>query len=282
MKSLLVHALFVSVAVIGSSLVAHGAGEADSSPPVEAPPAEDDDRFTLRAGAFLLSGVKVTLGLDGSGGQIGDEINLEEDLGGDDHLSIFRADAEWRFARRHRVGLSWFDIDQQTTHTLSRDIEWGDETFPVNATVETQFRTMVSKLNYGYTFYSKGRHELTGLIGAHITKFEAGLSAPNLGRTEGVNATAPLPVIGLEWKAQLSDRLTTRISYEYFGISIDSKYSGSLSDFLVILDYRLGSNWYIGGGYNRYVLRASVESERLELTARHSYNGLIAFISTSF
>jgi hypothetical protein len=274
--------MFRSSVLLGCLALTVHAEDPSAVPPASGELEAGYDRFTVHAGAFLLSGINTTLSLDGSGGQIGDEIDFEQDLGGDNSLTLFRADAEWRFAERHRVGLSWFDISQSTTHAIDFDLEWGDEVFPVSTVVETQFRTTISKLNYGYTFHRSAKHEVTALLGLHITGFDVGISAPNLGRSGGVKATAPLPVGGIEWRARLSDKLTSRISYEYFGISIDSKYTGSLSDFLVMLDYRFAKNWSLGAGYNRYVLRASVKSEDLELTLKHSYNGLIAFLSTSF
>jgi hypothetical protein len=253
-----------------------------SAEPVPAAGEPEFDHFHIRAGAFLLSSIKTTLRLDADGEQVGDDLDFSRDLGGDSSLNVFRAGGVWRFARNHRINLDYFDINQETRHVLERDIVWGGETFPLRAEVDTQFRTTTCRLGYGFTFYRHKDNEFIALIGAHVTRIEVGISAPNLGRSESIAVTAPLPVLGLKWKARLSERLSSDISYEYFGISLDDKYSGNLSDFAVLLDYSLSEHWMIGGGYNRFGLRASVESERLKLSMKHSYNGLIIYLGAHF
>jgi hypothetical protein len=90
-------------------------------------------------------------------------------------------------------------------------------------------------------------------------------------------------VFGFEWKAQLAEKLTSYVSYQYFGISLDDKYKGHLSDFQALLDYHFTPNWSLGAGFNRYVMNATVKGDRgMELKLKHNYNGLLLFISTSF
>ncbi len=251
----------------------------------------DQDRFTIRLGGFFLSSINTTISLTDASGHGGQQIDFSRDLGGRDNLSLFRADAEWRIASRHKIQASYFDIDRKATKTISTTINWGDQTYPVNTTLHSEFQTIVSKLNYGYTFYRNdtSTQELTGLIGFHITKMKVNVGATASGNNEGADVTAPLPVIGLEWKAQLSAKLTSYVAYEYFGISVDdSKYKGSLSDFQAVVEYHLWRHWSLGGGYNRYTSRASATSEEtaggqaLKLSAKHNYNGLMLFISTNF
>ena len=94
--------------------------------------------------------------------------------------------------------------------------------------------------------------------------------------------TAPLPVFGAEWKYALAESLRLQVSYEYFGISLDDRYKGSLSDFLVFLDYTLAEHVSVGAGFNRYVLRASAEGDRLKLSLKHSYDGLMGYVTVHF
>jgi hypothetical protein len=276
------------VAWLASASITTGAEEnapAAAPAPVEPAPAvaeSDYDRLNIRLGAFLLSSIKTTISLDADGEQVGDDLDFSKDLGGKKSLNVFRADAEWRFARNHRVNFSYFDINLETKHVLERDIEWGGEVYPVSAEVDTQVRTTIGKLSYGYTFYRAKNHEVLGLVGLHITGLQVGIAAPRLGRAERISATAPLPVIGLGWRARISERLYSNVSYEYFGLSLDDTFTGDLSDFQATVDYRLSDHWSLGGGYNRYVLRASVEKERLKLTMKHSYNGLMAYLAVHF
>jgi hypothetical protein len=299
MKNHLFRIFLLGSAVLGlavTSARAQAAGAAGPAPDqaVAAQPADQSattlpaalperDRFSLRLGAFLLSSIETTLSLSDSNGQIGDNVDFGRTLGADDSLNVFRADAEWNFAAKHKVQFSYFDINLTSKKVIDTSFEWGDQVYPVSATVNSHFNTTVYKLDYGYTFYRNQTHEINGLIGVHVTQFETGIGLDGTAVAENFSATAPLPLFGVEWKARLSEKLTSQVAYSYFGISLDDRYSGNLSDFQALLDYSLSRHWSVSAGYNRYTLRASVKGSRgRELTMRHSYNGLMVFLSTNF
>jgi hemolysin activation/secretion protein len=241
------------------------------------------DPFTLRLGGFLLSSINTKLTLSAGNGAAGTEVDFVNALGGSDSANVFRADGEWRFATKHKVQLSFFDISLNASRSISTSINWGDQVFPINTVITSSFKTTVYKLNYGYIFYQTPTQEVSFLAGLHITRFSTSLGASSLGKVESASATAPLPVFGFEWKSQLSDKLSSQVSYEYFGLSIDNKYSGNLSDFQAMLEYHFSPNWSLGAGYNRYVLNAKVKMRlQSELRLRHNYNGLMLFVSTRF
>jgi hypothetical protein len=253
----------------------------------------DSDNFTLRLGAFIISSINTRLALSDAAGHGGQEVDLTKDLGIRNSLNVFRADAEWRFTARQKIQLTYFDINRSNSHVLTSSINWGDQTYPVSATVNAHFRTNIYKLNYGYTFFRNetNTQEICGLVGIHVTGVNAslGLAVAGVGAAaEGASITAPLPVFGLEWSARLSAKLTSHVSYEYFGLSLDNKYEGNLSDFQAMLEYGIVRYWNLGVGYNRYTSRATVMSsgkvtgDPLKLSVKHQYNGLMLFIFTSF
>lgn len=276
--------LLASAAFVLATLSVSVSLAAAAAAPTSAPAASAPDAFTFRLGGFAVSNIKTELSLSNSSGQVGDKIEFAKNLGGDDSLNVFRFDGEWRFAAKHKVQLSYYDIAMDASKVITAAIKWGDVIYPVNTTINSNFQTTVYKLNYAYTFYRNQTHEINGQIGAHITSIEAGLSSTNVPKREGVEVTAPLPVIGLEWNAKLSDRFSTQVSYQYFGVSLeDDKYSGSLSDFLAVVNYQFHRNWSVGGGYNRYVIDAAVKGNRpVKLDIRHQYNGFILFLGASF
>ena len=251
----------------------------------------DRQKFSIWVGGFFLSSINTRLSLTDESGNGGQEVDFSRDLGGRDNLTLGRIDAQWQFATNHKVQVSYFDIDRSASKTIDHTINWGDQSYPINTTVKSEFQTIVSKLNYGYTFYrnSAETQALSVLVGFHITKMKASLSGSGSSLAEGGDVTAPLPVIGLEWTARLSDKVSSYVAYEYFGLSIDDdKYEGSLSDFQAVLEYHFTSHWSLGGGYNRYTSRATVTSDRavngekLKLSARHNYNGLMLFVAARF
>ena len=285
MNSLTKKLRLTSAGVVLASLCAGGQiASAASSSPAVASAAPAPDAFTFRLGGFAVSNIKTELALSTSNGQVGDKIEFAKNLGGDDSLNVFRFDGDWRFAAKHKLQLTYYDINMDASKIITGAIKWGDVIYPVNTTINSKFQTTIYKLNYAYTFYRNQTHEINGQIGAHITSIEAGLSSTNVPKREGVSVTAPLPVIGLEWNAKLSDQFSTKVSYQYFGVSLeDDKYSGNLSDFLAVVDYRFHRNWTVGGGYNRYVIKAAVKGDRpVKLDLKHQYNGLILYVGVNF
>ena len=241
----------------------------------------DPSGFTLSLGGFLLSSVKTTASLSGTSGA-GTEIDFQSTLGQSGTANVFRLDGEWRIAARHKLEFSWFDISQDGSKTISSTINWGDQVYPVNATVVSEFKNSVYKVNYGYVFYRNGDSEVTGLIGAHVTRYEAKLGLVGGPSTQNYTVTAPLPVIGIEWTDRINERWTTRLSFEYFGVSLESgKYSGHLTDFQGTVDYTLSQHWSVGGGYERFDMTAKMK-DGPELKVKRVYNGLLVYLKAHF
>ena len=140
-----------------------------------------DDTFALSIGAFVLS-TNTTVRADGSAGaglpvEIGTPIDVERQLGIGDRTS-FRLDGYWRFFERHMIRVMYFDESRSAQKSLTDEIVFRGQTYPVNAQVSTRFDTGVAELAYEYAFLRGEHYELAG-------------SAPQLqaaadgGRTDG-------------------------------------------------------------------------------------------------
>jgi len=269
-----------SLFLAGQARSAESATAVPTSYPVEAFP---EEKFALRLGAFLVTDIQTTFGLHNDNtGQGGDFIDFGDTLGGETSVTVFRADADWYVSGPHLVQGSWYDINLTGHRTLSREIHWGDEVFPVSATLDSGFRTQIYKLSYGYTFHRNERHEFTALIGAHIMSLETALSAPNLGRAERFDVTAPLPAIGLGWNAHWTPRFQTRATVQYFGISLDDKIEGHFVDALFSAEYRLTKNFSLGAGYNYFELDVEAHKAPLTLSVTDSYQGFLVYVGVHF
>ncbi len=236
----------------------------------------------LRAGIFALSSIDTNMRLTASNGTGGTNINFGDVLGGEKSLNVFRFDGAWQITGPHGLELSWYDIRLRGTKTISTQISWGDQTYPINSTISSQFQTNIYKISYQYTWHRDEKHEFTALLGLHIMRFSTSLSITGVGSSEGLNVTAPLPSFGLGWRAKWSDRFSTRATVQYFGISLESgKYSGHFTDVLIAGEYRIWDNAGIGVGYNRFDLSAELKQTR-KLTVDYSYNGLMLYAFTRF
>ena len=245
--------------------------------------ASDPSGFSLSLGGFLLSSVKTTVSLSASNGSAGSDIDFNTKLGHSSTVNVFRVDGEWRIAARHKVEFAYFDISQDGSKVIDTSINWGDQVYPVAATINSKFQNTVYKINYGYVFYREGDTEVTGLIGAHVTTYEASLGLASGASTQKFTVTAPLPVIGLEWTDRFSEKWTSRLSFEYFGVSLESgKYSGHLTDFQGTVDYSLSQHWSLGGGYERFDFTAKLKNNLAQLKASRAYNGLLIYLKAHF
>jgi hypothetical protein len=274
MKSFIRRLAFLIVATLGLALHAE-----EATVPMTT---TEPENFSLSLGGFFLTNIHTTVSLSSSNGSAGSDVDFNEQLGESTSATVFRVDFEWRIAQHHKIEATWFNISQSSTHVLDRTINWGDQVYPISATINTSVKYDIYKVDYGYVFYSSPSNEFSGLIGAHITTFDFGLSLANGGSAQHFKATAPLPVIGLEWKGHFSEKWSAKVAYEYFGVSIDDKYSGHLSDFVATTEYRLTEHWGLGAGYNRFDITAKAKGDRAELKFKRNYNGLLLFVAAHF
>jgi hypothetical protein len=114
-------------------------------------PIDQDVQASL--GAFFLS-TGSEIRLDGETLGTGTQIDWENEFHVDDR-DQFRVDAFWRFADRHKVRLMYFENNRSNASVLSRDINFGDTTFPLDLEVDTWLDTRVIELAYEYAFLQR-------------------------------------------------------------------------------------------------------------------------------
>src|SRR6516225_11141655 len=149
-----------------------GAGAAQASPL--------DDTFDLSLGAFILS-THTTVRAGGSPGpaapvEIGTPIDVERQLGISDRTS-FRLDGYWRFFERHKLRVMYFDETRSADKSITDEIVFRGQTYPVNTQVSTRFDTGVLELAYEYAFLRGEHYELAGSVGIHDLSFKLQLTA---------------------------------------------------------------------------------------------------------
>src|SRR6185437_3531942 len=139
-----------------------------------------DDTFDLSLGAFILS-TKTTVRADGSPApgapvEIGTPIDVERQLDISDRAS-FRLDGYWRFLERHKLRVMYFDENRSGDKTITDEIVFRGQTYPVNTQISTRFDTVVAELAYEYAFLKGEHYELAGSIGIHDLTFKLQLTA---------------------------------------------------------------------------------------------------------
>ena len=244
------------------------------------------DPFYLALGTYIVNS-DTEVRLDGESGR-GTNINWENTFGGGD-VTRFRFDGQWRFADRHKARFMWFSSTRDASRTLGEDIDWGDETFPVNARVKGEFGFDIYELAYEYAFLRRDSYEVSGTFGLHYTELELTMSAKAessggaLDRdiSESGNVGAPLPAFGVRGQWALPYDFWIDASAQWFALSID-EYDGSLRDLRVTVTWQ-PKNWLgIGLGYNQFNVDVDVEKDKFNGSLDWTYEGPMLYYSASF
>jgi hypothetical protein len=221
-------------------------------------------RFTIGLGVYLTS-FDSSIRLDTKTLK-GTRIDLEKDLGLDASQSLFRADAEYRLARRQYVVFSYYDISRTgERNLLNRQIRFGDEVFNVNSNIEGFLDTQFFSLAYRYSFARTRRAELGLSVGASVVTLGTGIALAASATTPGeehhvevatdAKFVAPVPLAGLYGRWQIARKVTVSGSFQYIELTFQG-ITGSDTDADVRVEYypirRLGLG--LGYAFNRIKL----------------------------
>lgn len=239
----------------------------------------DGDRFSLSLGVFVTDR-DTEARLDSSAGD-GTDTDFESDLGLDSSDTVLRVDGYFRFAERHRVDFSVFDLSRNNSKQIDRDIQWGDTLYTIDTVIRADFDLSIYKAAYTYSFLNSDKGYLGATAGLYVADVKTRLAEQNLGQTEVGELTAPLPVVGLRGERRLSDRWTFRASGEFFFVEYDNV-DGSLVDLYAGLDFRVLDNLEIGFGYNSVDLDVDVQRNQFTGGMDWSYAGGLVFVKFNF
>lgn len=245
-----------------------------------------NDPFHVAIGTFIIN-TEPTVQLNGETTR-GDRVNFDSVLGGGD-ASRVRLDADWRFgdSQRHKVRLVAFQMKRERSRTIDEEIEWGGDTYPVDANVDAELQFGVVELAYEYAFMRRENFELGGTIGLHYTTFDASLKARStvtggvLDLSNEASVDAPLPVIGARGLWKLPHNFFVDAQAQFFALSID-EYDGSLQDYRLMLTWQPKPWAGIGIGYNGFRVDVDVDKGSFKGSLDWQYDGPMIFYSASF
>ena len=116
------------------------------------------EKFKISAGTFIpINNTRVQVGL--TNGNAGTLVDFENDLGFKKSSGTFMADFQYRLTRRSRFDLSYYGISRSSTHTLQKNITFGEHTYNINSSVGAFFNTNIYRFSYGYSIIEKPKYE---------------------------------------------------------------------------------------------------------------------------
>jgi len=248
------------------------------------------DSFFVALGTYLVD-TDTNLELNGDAGEPGTPIDWNRTFG-EGSLTRFRLDAQWRFgdSERHKLRALWFSSNRSNSRTIDRDIEFGGETFPANATVEAELKYQIYELSYEYAFLRRETYEVSASIGAYYVGFDSALSGTLT--VEGGGTTTrevsregsfdvPLPVLGLRGQWVFPYNLSLDVSGQYFTAAID-QYDGDLQNYRATLTWQ-PKRWIgVGLGYDWFSADLNVDATKFNGSANWTFSGPMIYYSVSF
>ena len=235
------------------------------------------DTFGIRLGGYAIENADTIVRLDAANAPVGTYIDFHDTLGGDTRSTIVRLDGFYRFNDHHALGFSWYNVKFTGSRVLGEDINWGDNTYPINTQVDSTLKFDVYKLNYQYSLYHNEKVELGAVFGFHIMRVYASISASGINQAQSTAVTAPLPVWGIFADYKFTPRFSVYYNYQVFFIDYEDKAKGGIQDTLVGLEYRLFRNFALGAAYNRFNLNLELKGDRTTLFADTGWNGAMLY-----
>jgi hypothetical protein len=205
------------------------------------------DKWVFAAGYFAPD-LDTSIVVTDEDGNIGTGISFEKNLGLDDSEGTFMATIGWRFAKRHKLSYSYFQLDRSATTTDSTvTIAVGDEVFDLTLPIQSFFDITANELSYSYSVIFTERTDLSVGIGLSLQDLALGLqgtaSSPDPGAVinEQADSTAPLPTLNLGFNYAFNDKWVFQSKLGWLAVELEADGGDSLDG--QIINANIGIWW---------------------------------------
>jgi hypothetical protein len=250
-----------------------------------------DETFRIGLG-FFLPAFNSSLRVNNSTINVGDEIDLENDLGLDKRETVFWGSGMWRFAANHRISLSYYKFERGSVATALRDLTIGEETFPAGASLSTNFQFQSVPITYQYSFIKTAQHELAGTFGIHWNTIDLDVRGDAFvgggGSVDGqvnAKAEAPLPLFGMSYFYHSNKQWTSGIHGEVFALDLDDddvSFSGALFNVRASTEYWYYNYFGVGFAINWFSMDVDVEDSEWQGAIDYEYIGPQIYVIARF
>ena len=151
------------------------------------------DRWTLDIGGFV-TGLSTDIRLDNPfDSSQGTEISLEDDLGFSSSETVPRLRLSFIMGKRHQISGGWYKTDRTNTTTITEEIEWGDEVFPIDIDLGAFLDIEFIDVAYTFWFYSSETTALGITGGLVLATLSSGVGVALIGQDFDIDIQTELP-----------------------------------------------------------------------------------------
>ena len=245
-------------------------------------------RVGVKVGGFFAN-LNTMVRLDGTDGSLGFEIDFEQDLGMDETKTRPMVEAYWRFAKKHRLDFSYFNLDRSGDSSTTVDIKFGDNTFQADLPLQTFFDVEVYNLGYSYSILFDEKKELAVGLALSIQDFSVGLQGTVLGQPlevrESQSVLAPLPTFTGRFSYAITPKWIVNTNVGYFTIELDfggDELSGDVIAVNAGVKWQLLNRFHLGLLYQYFHVDVNTKGEARQLIIKYTYDGPVFYVGMSF
>lgn len=243
------------------------------------------DRFHLEFGLYIPT-KQLKVGANGS------LPNLEIDFGdtfdfNDSELTFF-GHMEWYFAKKWKISVENFNIQNAKKIELEEDINWEDIVFKKGTSARGGFSINLYRVYVGRVISEGLKHQLGIGLGVHALNTSAFIEGEIAiddfeyeFQRRSVNGIIPLPNIGFWYFYAPNNKWAFIARLDWFSITID-EYSGSLSDIAPGIKYQIFKHFGIGIDYRYFFVNAKVNKSEWDGRLNLGFNGPVITLHTNF
>ena len=237
------------------------------------------DKFMIRLSSYSVQNADTQLAVANSGSGIGLGYSYNDDLGGDDSVTIPRLDLYYRFNERHRIDFSVFSFKRDGRKILQIDVDLGDQTFSIGETLETDIEYNLFKIGYGYTFFHSDRVELSFGAGLNVTSYDFTYQLADGTEDGSADASGPLPMFGFRMSYAINPQWSLHYISEAFYVELDDALKGSFTSSELDIQYRFANSVVVGAGITRFSTDLSADDSDWKGKIVDSHRGLLVYAS---
>ena len=236
------------------------------------------ERFAINVEAFFPK-IDTVVRLDAADGSPGTTIDFEQNLGMSDTETLPAVGFAWRFAKKHKIAVDWFDLSRSGSSITTSEIRFGDEVFQVDLPVSSFFDIRVTSIEYSYSLIFDEKKELALSAGLSAQEISFGLI-----RSEGAGVlevesgmTAPVPAFGLVGGYAFSDKWVGKLGLGVFSFSLDlsdeEDLSGDIFNAYAAIQHRTFEKVHFGLRYAYFDIDVDFSTSGRVSSVNYEYHG---------
>jgi len=248
---------------------------------------QPQDRFWAELEYFYPT-ISSTVRLDATAtSRPGTTISLEDELDLSDRKGTPYIGLGMRLGDNWRIEFEYYDLKRSASKTTTRQIDFGDASFPIGATVNTSFDSTIYRLIGGWSFVKNQQAEAGLSFGLHVTEFISELSGQGTGplglgfQREARDTLVPLPTVGLYGTYMVAPQVALRGRVDFLSLDYGD-YDGRLINWLAAVDWRFTKNFGAGIGYRYVDYEVGITKSDFNGEAKYTFKGPTIFVNLGF